>query len=132
MFVSPGIVYCVCFSRYHQDTDHWEYVASMNEARQSPGVAVLNRLIYVLGGFDGRKRLNSVECYHPERNQWELVSPLQRARSGAGGLCCTDGSHVAFTPLASILRSFDRKIHRQMDNRECNPCTCIEVLFEVQ
>lgn len=42
------------------------------------------RLLYAVGGFDGVQRLSSVECYHPENNEWTMVSPLNNGRSGAG------------------------------------------------
>lgn len=45
---------------------------------------VLRRLLYAIGGFDGAERLNSVECYHPENDEWSEVSPMQDCRSGAG------------------------------------------------
>lgn len=48
------------------------------------GVAVLNRLLYAVGGFDGTNRLNSAECYYPERNEWRMITPMNTIRSGAG------------------------------------------------
>lgn len=52
--------------------------------RLGVGVAVVNRLLYVIGGFDGQERLRTVECYHPENNAWSLVTPMNVGRSGAG------------------------------------------------
>lgn len=46
--------------------------------------SVYNRLLYAIGGFDGSNRLNSVECYHPENDEWTMVSPMKCSRSGAG------------------------------------------------
>ena len=48
------------------------------------GVAVVNRLLYAVGGFDGVNRLRSVECYHPENDEWNFVAPMTTTRSGAG------------------------------------------------
>lgn len=45
---------------------------------------VSNRLLYAVGGFDGKERLSSVECYHPENDEWTMVSPMKCSRSGAG------------------------------------------------
>lgn len=42
------------------------------------------RLLYAIGGFDGKDRLSSVECYHPENDEWTMVSPMKCSRSGAG------------------------------------------------
>lgn len=42
------------------------------------------RLLYAIGGFDGTYRLSSVECYHPENDEWTMVSSMDCSRSGAG------------------------------------------------
>lgn len=56
----------------------------MHSKRLAVGVAVVNRLLYAIGGFDGVNRLNSAECYHPENDEWTLISSMQTKRSGAG------------------------------------------------
>lgn len=40
-------------------------------------------LLYALGGFDGRARLDSAERYDPNTNQWVMISPMKRHRSDA-------------------------------------------------
>lgn len=42
------------------------------------------RLLYAVGGFDGERRLSTVERYDPETDSWEELASLNRARSGAG------------------------------------------------
>lgn len=56
----------------------------MHSKRLGVGVVVINRLLYAIGGFDGNERLASVECYHPENNEWSYLPPLKTGRSGAG------------------------------------------------
>lgn len=56
----------------------------MHEKRLGVGVVVVNRLLYAIGGFDGNQRLASVECYHPENNEWSYLQPMSCGRSGAG------------------------------------------------
>lgn len=56
----------------------------MNHKRIGLGCAVVNRLLYAIGGFDGHERLNSCESYHPENNEWTMIKPMKCARSGAG------------------------------------------------
>lgn len=56
----------------------------MHFKRLGVGVAVVNRLLYAVGGFDGNERLASMECYHPENNAWTLLPTMQTGRSGAG------------------------------------------------
>lgn len=40
-------------------------------------------MIYAMGGFNGRTRMNSVEKYDPVLNQWELLTPMNKQRSDA-------------------------------------------------
>ena len=48
------------------------------------GVAVINRLLYAVGGFDGTNRLSSSECYNPEKDEWNTKASMNTVRSGAG------------------------------------------------
>ena len=59
-------------------------VSPMATCRIGMGLAVVNRLLYVVGGYDGESRLATVERYHPENDDWQLVSPMSVTRSGAG------------------------------------------------
>ena len=56
----------------------------MSARRIGVGVAVVNRLLYAVGGFDGANRLRCVECYTPETDEWRFVAHMNRSRSGAG------------------------------------------------
>lgn len=46
-------------------------------------VALLDGVIYAMGGFDGHQRLYSAEKYDFERNQWTMVKPMNAQRSDA-------------------------------------------------
>lgn len=70
--------------RYDPDLDRWTMLASMATKRIGVGVAVVNRLLFALGGFDGSNRLRSMECYDPEKDEWHFVAPMNTTRSGAG------------------------------------------------
>lgn len=59
-------------------------IAPMHTKRIGVGCAVVNRLLYAVGGFDGVNRLNTVECYHTENDEWTMVSAMNTRRSGAG------------------------------------------------
>lgn len=59
-------------------------LASMATKRIGVGVAVVNRLLFAVGGYDGSNRLRSMECYDPERDEWHFVAPMNTTRSGAG------------------------------------------------
>ena len=54
----------------------------MNLPRIGLGCAVVNRLLYAVGGYDGQSRLNQVEYYNPEQNKWSFVASMKESRSG--------------------------------------------------
>lgn len=56
----------------------------MHSKRLGVGVTVVNRLLYAIGGFNGKERLATVECYHPENNVWNILPAMKTGRSGAG------------------------------------------------
>lgn len=58
------------------------------------GVAALNQYIYVVGGYDGQRQLNTVERYDTERDSWNFVSSIRVARS-ALSLTVLDGKLYA-------------------------------------
>lgn len=70
--------------RYDPERDQWHLVAPMLTRRIGVGVAVINRLLYAVGGFDGANRLSSCECYNPERDEWKTMAAMNTVRSGAG------------------------------------------------
>jgi len=50
----------------------WEKVADLKTARWGrPSVGTIGGKITVIGGWDGRKALNSVEFYNSEKREWE-------------------------------------------------------------
>jgi hypothetical protein len=46
-------------------------------------VAVLEELIYAMGGFNGRDRQETAERYDYRTNQWSLIAPMNERRSDA-------------------------------------------------
>ena len=46
-------------------------------------VAVLNNMIYAMGGSDGYHRQNTAERYDYKRNQWSLIKSMNSQRSDA-------------------------------------------------
>nr|XP_024218264.1 kelch-like ECH-associated protein 1 isoform X2 [Halyomorpha halys] len=82
---SPGCSYDSDWvDRYDPDEDRWFMVAPMNNRRLGVGVAVVNRLLYAIGGYDGKQRLSTVERYNPDENSWTFVAEMSTPRSGAG------------------------------------------------
>lgn len=76
------VLYCIV--RYDPDRDQWQLVAPMLTRRIGVGVAVISRLLYAVGGFDGTHRLSSSECYNPDRDEWKTMTAMNTVRSGAG------------------------------------------------
>lgn len=64
--------------------DTWRQVAVMSGRRLQFGVAVLDDRLYVVGGRDGLKTLNTVECYNPRSKSWSVMPPMSTHRHGLG------------------------------------------------
>lgn len=56
----------------------------MNGRRLQFGVAVLDDKLFVVGGRDGLKTLNTVECYNPRSKTWSVMPPMSTHRHGLG------------------------------------------------
>jgi Kelch motif/Galactose oxidase, central domain len=68
---------------YDPVTNSWTTgLAPMPTARNSISVAVVNNLIYVIGGYNGT-RLNTVESYDAASNVWAEEAPMLGGRSTA-------------------------------------------------
>lgn len=59
-------------------------MGSMTGRRLQFGVAVLDNKLYVVGGRDGLKTLNLVECYDTKTKLWTLMPPMSTHRHGLG------------------------------------------------
>ncbi|NXW81929.1 KLH18 protein, partial [Alopecoenas beccarii] len=64
--------------------NRWEKCQPMATARSRVGVAVLNGLLYAIGGYDGQLRLSTVEVYNPETDSWSKVESMNSKRSAMG------------------------------------------------
>lgn len=58
----------------------WERCQPMRTTRSRVGVAVVNGLLYAIGGYDGQSRLSTVEVYSPETDSWAQVSSMNTQR----------------------------------------------------
>lgn len=64
--------------------DTWRQVGVLSGRRLQFGVAVIDQRLYVVGGRDGLKTLNTVECYNPRSNTWSVMPPMATHRHGLG------------------------------------------------
>ena len=60
--------------KYDPVTRKWRPSAEMTTKRSRVGVAVVDDVLYAIGGYDGRERLDTVEAFYPEKKAWETVS----------------------------------------------------------
>ncbi|PIO14196.1 hypothetical protein AB205_0004600 [Aquarana catesbeiana] len=60
--------------------NRWEKCQPMTTARSRVGVAVVNGLLYAIGGYDGQSRLSTVEVYNPETDVWTKVGSMNSKR----------------------------------------------------
>ena len=59
-------------------------MAVLSGRRLQFGVCVLDRRLYVVGGRDGLKTLNTVECYDTDGGSWSVMTPMSTHRHGLG------------------------------------------------
>ena len=62
--------------RFNPKHNQWEYVASMNHARDGLCVAADDDYLYAISGYDGDKYLKSIERYDPDRDIWEITGKI--------------------------------------------------------
>nr|XP_035121304.2 kelch-like protein 35 isoform X1 [Callithrix jacchus]XP_035121305.2 kelch-like protein 35 isoform X1 [Callithrix jacchus] len=66
----------------------WIKVASLHKGRWRHKMAVVQGQLFAVGGFDGLRRLRSVERYDPFSNTWAAAAPLPEAVSSAAVASC--------------------------------------------
>eukprot|EP00795_Rhopilema_esculentum_P013098 gene13098-3885_t len=69
---------------YDFQFEKWYNSADMHSRRCRAGVAVLNGLIYCVGGFNGSLRVRTVDCYDPRKDEWRPVASMEARRSTLG------------------------------------------------
>nr|QPF20446.1 Kelch-like ECH-associated protein 1 [Chilo suppressalis] len=69
---------------YNPANELWRPCSPMSTPRHRVGVAVMDGLLYAVGGSSGSEYHKSVECYDPERDTWSSVASMGCARLGVG------------------------------------------------
>lgn len=59
--------------KYNSSINKWIQIEYLNVGRWRHKMAVLGGKVYVIGGFDGVQRINSVEAYDSFHNCWSEV-----------------------------------------------------------
>jgi YVTN family beta-propeller protein len=96
---------------YDPITDTWNSKASMPTARSFASAAVVNNLVYVIGGLGDSSVLNKVEVYDPVANSWVSRNPMLNPTYIAGcdvlnGKIYVIGGGDGINPL-NLVREYD-------------------------
>ncbi|GMS90092.1 hypothetical protein PENTCL1PPCAC_12267 [Pristionchus entomophagus] len=96
---------------YDAVTDAWTPCKPMTTVRSRIGMAVHERMIYAVGGFDGKDRLDLCEIFDTESNEWSTLPPLHRKRSAMAtatldGIIYVCGGYDGVSSLACV-ETFD-------------------------
>eukprot|EP01018_Ginkgo_biloba_P038068 Gb_29034 [translate_table: standard] len=68
---------------YDSALNRWSILAKMKVARYNFACAVVDALVYAVGGYgEGGESLSSVEVFDPTKNEWNLIESLRRPRWG--------------------------------------------------
>ena len=83
------VVHCfragaISIEKYELRKDAWSQIANMNGRRLQFGIGVIDGLLFVVGGRDGLKTLNTVECFDPKKKHWTMMTPMGTHRHGLG------------------------------------------------
>ncbi|KAK7112668.1 kelch-like protein 2 [Littorina saxatilis] len=69
---------------YDFTEDKWHQLAEMPSRRCRCGLAVLNGLVYAVGGFNGSLRVRSIDVYDPLSDTWNSCPSMEARRSTLG------------------------------------------------
>ena len=70
--------------------------APMNESRNAHAISLCKGAVFVLGGFSGKQRLNSVEKYLVKEDKWIQVAPMKDKRHYLSACSINDEFIYAF------------------------------------
>ncbi len=70
-----------CFDSF---ANHWEVLPSLHHSRSGLGVAVIDGLVYAIGGESDSLILDTAECFDPSSGTWTLLPCMTVPRCGLG------------------------------------------------
>ncbi|XP_068122710.1 kelch-like protein 35 isoform X2 [Hyperolius riggenbachi] len=94
IYISGGHINSTDVWMFNTQLNAWIRTASLTKGRWRHKMAVMNGEIFVVGGFDGQKRLSSVEKYSSFTNTWTPVTPMLKAVSSAAVVSCMNKIYV--------------------------------------
>ncbi|XP_036278903.1 kelch-like protein 12 isoform X2 [Pipistrellus kuhlii] len=90
--------------KYDPKTQQWSFLPSITRKRRYVASVSLHDRVYVIGGYDGRSRLSSVECLDytaEEDGVWYSVAPMN-VRRGLAGATTLGGGYDGVNILNSV------------------------------
>ena len=76
------------------DGARWELVTQLDGGRAFLGAALVDGVLYVVGGHDGTRPLATAAAYHLAENQWQTLPALSTPRAGLAVAYDADGSTI--------------------------------------
>jgi actin-binding protein IPP len=110
---SLGVV--ECFNTFSQQ---WKSITSLHHPRSGHGVAVLNGLVYVIGGESDSLIFDSAECFDPSNGMWTSTACMTVPRCGLG-VCTIHNSIYAVggwigSEIGDTIERFDPALDQWM------------------
>uniref|UniRef100_A0A8C0BV77 Kelch like family member 4 n=1 Tax=Buteo japonicus TaxID=224669 RepID=A0A8C0BV77_9AVES len=101
--------FCTGTLTSNPQTNSWIQICTMNGRRLQFGVAVIDNKLYIVGGRDGLKTSNIVECFNPITKVWTIMPPMSTHRHGLGvamleGPMYAVGGHDGWSYLNTVER----------------------------
>ncbi|NXT01113.1 KLHL4 protein, partial [Jacana jacana] len=112
IILSTNMFNTICtttIEKYDLRTNSWIQIGTMNGRRLQFGVAVIDNKLYIVGGRDGLKTSNIVECFNPVTKVWTIMPPMSTHRHGLGvamleGPMYAVGGHDGWSYLNTVER----------------------------
>jgi len=100
---------------YQCDKNELSIRQAMNENRNAHAITMCKGAVYVLGGFSGKQRLNSVERYSVRDDKWTQVAPMKDKRHYLSA--CTLGDEVIYA-FGGFFGSTEQEINDSIETYE--------------
>lgn len=96
----------------------------MHYQRSDACTAVLERKIYICGGFNGQECLQTCEVFDADKNEWNHIAPMRSRRSGVGVAAL--GDHIY---AIGGFNGISRMLSGEKYNPQTNQWTVISDMF---
>lgn len=94
IYISGGHINSSDVWMFNTQLNAWIRIASLAKGRWRHKMAIVNGEIYAAGGFDGTKRLSTVERYNMFTNNWIPGTPMLEAVSSAAAVTCMNKLYI--------------------------------------